>query len=380
MRRDSTGLKLGIAFGCLIALLIGVGWLGLSRMGQINATANRLFDERSQKLDAARQAATYFISNNRIVIRLFLMGPNDKKETAALVAQLKGNTLKGSAAWKQIEAEPATDAEKELIGEINLAGGPAYESLPKAVSLLVDQGKADDAKKMIVDETLPLLNKYRDSWSPYLDYEENQLNLARMQTRTSYVSVRRLSVTLIFLAIGLAVAIAVFVTRRLTREMEIREGSQFAIRNLNEGLERKVAERTEELARTVETLKEEVTGRTSQEAGLRRLAAIVEYSDDAIIAASLDGTITDWNPGAERMLGFSRSEIIGNPISLITPQELHKEPLECQARLLKGESVVRLESFRRKKRRKTDPTWPLLFPHSRIKAAGWSGAPPSCGT
>jgi C4-dicarboxylate-specific signal transduction histidine kinase len=79
----------------------------------------------------------------------------------------------------------------------------------------------------------------------------------------SYVSVRRLSVTLIFLSIGLAVAIAVFVTRRLSREMEIRERSQFAIRNLNEGLERKVEERTQELARTVETLKEEVTGRTS---------------------------------------------------------------------------------------------------------------------
>ena len=349
MRRDSTGLKLGIAFGCLIALLIGVGWLGLSRMGQINATANRLFDERSQKLDAARQASTYFTSNYRIVIRLFLMEPNDKKETAALVAQLNGNTLKGSAALKQIAAEPATDAERELIGKINLAEGPAYASLPKAVSLLADQGKAGDAKKMIVAETLPLLNKYRDTWAPYLDYEENQLNQARMQTRTSYVAVRRLSVTLIFLAIGLAVAIAVFVTRRLSREMEVRESAQFAIRNLNEGLEKKVAERTEELARTVETLKEEVTGRTSQEADLRRLAAIVEYSDDAIIAASLDGTITDWNPGAERMLGFSRSEIIGNPISLITPQELRNEPLECQARLLKGESVVRLESLRRRK-------------------------------
>jgi PAS domain S-box-containing protein len=343
MRRDSTWLKVGVAFGSLIALLIGVGWLGLSRMGQINTTTNRLFDEHSQKLEAARQTASYFTSNYRIVIRLFLMEPRDKEEeTAALVAQLKENTLKGSAAWKQIESGPATAAEKEMIRNINTAGGPAYESLMKAVSLLVDQGKAGDARKIIVDDTLPLLNKYRDSWTPYLDYEEYQLNQARMQTRQSYAAVRRLSVTLIFLAIGLAICIAVFVTRRLSREMKDRESSQSAVRNLNEDLERKVAERTEELARTVETLKEEVTGRTAQEADFRRLAAIVEFSDDAIIAASLDGTITDWNPGAERMLGFSRSEIIGNPISLITP-------LECQARLLKGESVVRLESVRKRK-------------------------------
>jgi two-component system cell cycle sensor histidine kinase/response regulator CckA len=349
MRRDSTWLKVGVAFGSLITLLIGVGWLGLSRMGQINTTTNRLFDEHSQKLEAARQTASYFTANYRIVIRLFLMEPKDKDEAAALVAQLKQNTLEGSAAWKQIEAGPATAAESEMIRNINTAGVPAYESLMRAVSLLVDQPKAGDAKRMIVDETLPLLNKYRDSWTPYLDYEEYQLNQARMQSRQSYAAVRRLSVTLIFLAIGLAICIAVFVTRRLSREMKDRESSQTAIRNLNEDLERKVAERTEELARTVETLKEEVTGRTAQEADLRRLAAIVEFSDDAIIAASLDGTITDWNPGAERMLGFSRNEIIGNPISLITSRELRTEPLECQARLLKGESVVRLESVRKRK-------------------------------
>jgi len=42
MRWDSTGLKVEIAFGCLIALLIGVSWLGLSRMGQINAGLNEI--------------------------------------------------------------------------------------------------------------------------------------------------------------------------------------------------------------------------------------------------------------------------------------------------------------------------------------------------
>ena len=70
MRRDSTGLKVEIAFGCLVALLIGVSWLGLSRMGQINASTNRLFDERWEKLYTTRQAASYFqfqLSDRRVV-------------------------------------------------------------------------------------------------------------------------------------------------------------------------------------------------------------------------------------------------------------------------------------------------------------------------
>lgn len=114
---------------------------------------------------------------------------------------------------------------------------------------------------MMLDQTLPLLNKYRDAWIPYLEHEEDQMNQARMQTKASYTTVRRLSATLVLLAIGLAVCIAVFVTRKLSREMQERERAEFALRNLNEDLERKVANRTEELARTVDTLREEVNER-----------------------------------------------------------------------------------------------------------------------
>ncbi len=131
--------------------------------------------------------------------------------------------------------------------------------------------------------------------------------------------------------------------------MRERESAQFAIRNLNENLERKVAERTEELVHAVDTLREEVNERGARELDLRRLAAIVECSDDAIIAATLDGILTDWNAGAERMLGYSRNEIIGKHISLITPPELRSEPQDSQAKLLKGESVVRMESMRQRK-------------------------------
>ena len=163
--------------------------------------------------------------------------------------------------------------------------------------------------------------------------------------------------------------------------MEDWQSAQSFIRNLNEGLERKVAERTEELARTVETLKEEVTGRTTQEADFRRLAAIVEFSDDAIIAASLDGIITDWNPGAERMLGFSRSEIIGCPLSLITPEELFHEPLESQSKIMKGESVVRLESVRKGKDGRLVHVAIAVSPIVKDQEpAVWWEVPPSCGT
>ncbi|HEV7968591.1 MAG TPA: PAS domain S-box protein [Candidatus Acidoferrales bacterium] len=348
MRKGSAGLKVEIAFGCLVALLVGVGWLGLSRMGQINASDKRLFDERWEKLYATRQAASYFNSNYRIAIRVFLMEP-DQEETAALVAQLKENTLKGSAGWKKIEAEPANAVERDLLHKVDTAAAPAYESLQQALSLRIDQRKAREANKIMLGQTLPLLNKYREAWSPYLEYEEDQMNQARLQTKASYATVRRLSTIMVLLAIGLAVCIAVFVTRKLSREMRGRESAQFALRNLNEDLERKVTERTEDLARTVDTLREVVNERGAQEVDLRRLAAIVESSDDAIIAITLDQIITNWNPGAERMLGYQRGEMIGQPISRILPPDRLGEPTRSLQRLVSGDRVDRQETVRVRK-------------------------------
>jgi two-component system cell cycle sensor histidine kinase/response regulator CckA len=346
MRRDSTGLKVEIAFGCLVALLIGVGWLGLSRMGQINASANRLFDERWEKLYIARLATSYFNTNNRIIMRSFLREDVNHEETSALAAQMNENTLKASAAWKQIEATPISGEERELLSKVTVAKVPADKSLQRTWSLLINKGKTAEVNKSMVNETLPLLNKYRDAWVSFTDYEEDQLSRAGVQSKASYAAVRRLSAGLILLAIGLAVCIAVFVTRRMSRKMQERERAQIAIRNLNEDLEKKVAARTEELARTVETLKEEVNERTAQEVDLRRLAAIVESSDDAIVATTLHGIITDWNPGAERMLGFQRGEMIGQPISRILPPDRLGEPSRSLQRLIAGDQVDRHETVR----------------------------------
>ena len=65
----------------------------------------------------------------------------------------------------------------------------------------------------------------------------------------------------------------------------------------------------------------DVTARKAAEETVRRLAAIVEHSNDAILATDLRGTIVAWNPGAERLYGWTAAEIIGRHISTTAPED-----------------------------------------------------------
>lgn len=77
-----------------------------------------------------------------------------------------------------------------------------------------------------------------------------------------------------------------------------------------------------------------------------RLASIVDSSEDAIISKKLDGTITSWNQGAQRLYGYTSEEMIGRPIYDIVPADRHEELREILERLGRGERVEHLETVR----------------------------------
>ena len=78
-------------------------------------------------------------------------------------------------------------------------------------------------------------------------------------------------------------------------------------------------------------------------------AAIVESADLALITEALDGTITSWNPAAERMFGFSAVEAVGKPISILAPPGREDEVLGLVARIEAGERIDHIEAERRRK-------------------------------
>lgn len=92
----------------------------------------------------------------------------------------------------------------------------------------------------------------------------------------------------------------------------------------------------------------DITERKRAEDARARLAAIVESSEDAIIGRTLDGTITSWNRGAERLFGFTSQEMIGGSGSLLIPDDRFEEERSILGLIARGERVEPFETVRRR--------------------------------
>jgi PAS domain S-box-containing protein len=90
----------------------------------------------------------------------------------------------------------------------------------------------------------------------------------------------------------------------------------------------------------------DISERRRNEAVQARLAALIESSDDIIISKTLDGTITSWNPAAQRIFGWTSAEAVGRHITLIIPEERRTEEHDVLARIRRGERVEHFETVR----------------------------------
>ena len=90
----------------------------------------------------------------------------------------------------------------------------------------------------------------------------------------------------------------------------------------------------------------DITRQKKLEEAALRLAAIVESSDDAIASKDLNGIITSWNRSAEKLFGYTAEEIIGKPVTLIIPPELHHDEDMILSKIRRGQKIEHFETIR----------------------------------
>ena len=169
--------------------------------------------------------------------------------------------------------------------------------------------------------------------------EETRLLSQRTQTAAAGQQLTRIvSVVGVFFEVGLWVLAFLVVIREIDSSARARA----QLNTLNAELEQRVEERTA-------ALQLEITDRRRTQEMAERLAAVVESSGDAIISKTLEGTITAWNRGAEKVFGYSSTEAVGSSMALLIPPERAEEEAGILARIGLGEIVDHFDTVRVRK-------------------------------
>jgi len=306
------GIKLGAAFAILVAILIGIGILCLSRMDQINTHLEDVLGRHWAKLQLAREALFYSNQNSRITMEIFLV--DDQRLIDPLLARRAENTIKISELVEKINRQCDSPEECQLLADVESARAPYVTSYLRALHLLVDEKQPAAARAVMVQQTTPALYKYHAAWSKLMQFQMERMDQAANESRAQYGRTRDLVLLLIVLAVIVAVAIAFFVTLKMTEEVRTRALAEQEVRALNAELEQRVAERTQDLARSNQQLTAEAAERKSAEHWLRLQAAALQAAVNSIVITDLTGNILWVNSAFTRLTGYSADEARGqNP-------------------------------------------------------------------
>ncbi len=304
-------MKLGVAFAIPVAILTAVGWLGLSRMSQMNDGMNEILDHHWSKVQVVNQALSYSNLNYRIIVQIFFLA--DREEINTLLICRAENSDKISALIKELEARVESAKEKELLNALKSARAPYVESYKQNIHMLLEENKPEKAREGMVRVTLPLLLKYHAAWSEFVRFEGEEMDRHAQASKLTYAATRKLVFLLSVLAIVLAAGIAGFVTRSLMAEISLREQAEQETLKLNRELEQKVTDRTAALARSMHALEDEIGERKRAEQVLCRseekFRRLVDNLPGVTWTADQYGRTPYISRNVESVFGYTAEEI-----------------------------------------------------------------------
>jgi len=299
MNHRSISTRVAIAFGSLVLLILGMGWLGVMEIDHAGARTEAIFNHEWPQVQWAQQALGYSSLNSRLTTTVFLL--REPVDIEAILAQRAANAEKIGKLLGRLETVATSPQEKELLAVIKVARELYVSSYLQALDLLLKERQTESARERMVSQTLPLLMKYHAAWEEFVTFQGLQMNTAASESLRHAKRMRRGLLISQALGVLLAAGIAITYSRKMRREMALREGSEAALRRACGELERRVEERAGKLRESEETYRRQFLDNSS-------VMLLVDPADGRIIEANL-AAAAFYGYERERLLQLSITDI-----------------------------------------------------------------------
>ncbi|HET6929461.1 MAG TPA: response regulator [Candidatus Acidoferrum sp.] len=277
---NQVALQLAIPFVLLTCIVIGVGWLGISRLKSVNQDLESITGKGWNKVDIASRAFDLSTANNRLTMEIFLL--EDKTEIEQRLSQRAENSRKILQLINDLEAQGIEPGqERQLLDAIKATRADYVASYQRALDLLLKANRPAEAKTALLTETLPRLLAYRHAWTAFVTFQGDQMDVLAAQSQADYVSARRIMLVLLAIAVLISTGISIFVTRAITSQTFSLEKAERKLVWMNAELEAKVLLRTKELSASNRDLETEIEIRKRAEADSRDAMQAAEAANHA---------------------------------------------------------------------------------------------------
>jgi PAS domain S-box-containing protein len=311
-------LGFGFALACLVVIAV-VSYLSVARMDENRAAVGHTHEVLSS-LELLLAAATDSETAERGYVITGDESYLDPYRQAVAVVDGETKHLRALTAGNRAQQQ-RLDSVVALVTE-------RLANLRLVIDLRKEQGFAAAQAEILTGKGKQFHDRIRRLVARMEDAETSLLVQREQRANDSSNIARAIIIGGGLLACGI-VALALAAIRR---DFAGRSRAERALRDANDHLELRVRQRTAELEKAGETK--------------ARLASIIEFSDDAIASKDLEGIITSWNPGAERLFGYSAEEVLGKPMTMLMPADRTSEEPGILARVARGETTDHFETVR----------------------------------
>ncbi len=247
---------LGVCFAVPIVIMMATSYWASVRILSVDHAVDQATESRLSKLQMVHRAMRYSNENNAITTRLFLDKNASPEE---VLARRDENSRRLTEIVEQLEAQSDSEKERQLLQAVKDTRAPYLASYRYALQILLQENNTAKAEAVMLGRVMPELYSYRLAWDDLASFEIEQIKIVNEQGEEIDRKTRRVAMMIVWLAALFAAGIGAFATSRIVADAKDRVRMQEELSNLNAMLERRVAQRTEELARAQDQLRESLS-------------------------------------------------------------------------------------------------------------------------